>query len=155
MSYGTIGADIIQTSGANLAPVFKDLNNNVVGNVVSTDNLTKLSNLNTKQIAKAWVNFDGTLTGTITPSASYNVTSVTKNGTGDYTINFTNAMVDTSYCITGNGSGETSGGMGIQLLSSTRAAAPTLKSTTQVRILSNNTSSTSDVKDISVIVFGN
>jgi len=36
---------------------------------------------------RAWVNFNGTLTGTITPRASGNVTSVTKNGTGDYTIN--------------------------------------------------------------------
>jgi hypothetical protein len=46
---------------------------------------------------RAWVNFNGTLTGTITPRASGNVTSVTKNGTGDYTVNFTNAMPDANY----------------------------------------------------------
>src|SRR5574343_277682 len=74
MSYGTIGADIIQTSGANLAPVFKDLNDSVVGTLPKN-----------AQIAKAWVNFNGTLSGTITPRASYNVSSVTKNGTGLYT----------------------------------------------------------------------
>ena len=53
--------------------------------------------------AKAWVNFDGTTSpGTI--RASYNVSSVTRNGTGDYTINFTNAFVDTNYSVamTGN-----------------------------------------------------
>jgi hypothetical protein len=44
---------------------------------------------------KAWVNFNGT--GTVAIRASYNVTSITDNGTGDYTINFTTAMVDANY----------------------------------------------------------
>ena len=44
--------------------------------------------------AKAWVNFNGTA-GTI--RSSYNVTSLTKNTTGDYTINFTNAMPNANY----------------------------------------------------------
>jgi len=46
----------------------------------------------------AWVNFNGTSASPITPRAAYNVTSVTKNGTGDYTLNFTNALLDTNYC---------------------------------------------------------
>jgi hypothetical protein len=50
-----------------------------------------------KGVAKAWVNFNGTLSGTITPRASFNVASVTKNNTGDYTLNFTTAMPDTNY----------------------------------------------------------
>ena len=50
---------------------------------------------------RAWVNFAGTSSGTITPRASGNVTSVTKNGSGDYTLNFTNAMPDANYCFTG------------------------------------------------------
>ena len=45
--------------------------------------------------AKAWVNFDGT--GTVAIRASYNVSSITDNGTGDYTINFTNALPDANY----------------------------------------------------------
>ena len=44
---------------------------------------------------KAWVNFNGT--GTVAIRASYNVSSITDNGTGDYTVNFANAMPDTSY----------------------------------------------------------
>ena len=44
--------------------------------------------------AKAWVQFAGA-TGTI--AGSYNVTSVTRNGVGNYTVNFTNAMADTNY----------------------------------------------------------
>lgn len=49
------------------------------------------------QLAKAWVNFDGTLTSPITPRANYNISSVTKNATGDYTINFTSALTDANY----------------------------------------------------------
>jgi len=45
--------------------------------------------------AKAWVNFNGT--GTVAIRASYNVSSITDNGTGVYTINFTTAMPDANY----------------------------------------------------------
>jgi len=45
--------------------------------------------------AKAWVNYKGTTTRAI--YASYNVSSVTFNATGDYTINFTNAISDANY----------------------------------------------------------
>jgi hypothetical protein len=47
---------------------------------------------------KAWVNFNGT--GTVAIRASGNVSSITDNGPGDYTINFTNAIVDASYSAT-------------------------------------------------------
>ena len=49
--------------------------------------------------AKAWVNFNGT--GTVAIRASYNVSSITDNGTGRYTINFTNAMPDANYSVGG------------------------------------------------------
>ena len=45
--------------------------------------------------AKAWVNFNGT--GTVAIRASFNVSSITDNSTGDYTINFTNALADANY----------------------------------------------------------
>ena len=52
--------------------------------------------------AKAWVNFNGTTSpGTI--RASFNVSSVTKNGTGDYTVNFTTPLVDANYAASSNG----------------------------------------------------
>jgi hypothetical protein len=44
---------------------------------------------------RAWVNFDGT--GTVAIRASGNVTSITDNGTGNYTVNFTTAMPDVNY----------------------------------------------------------
>lgn len=45
--------------------------------------------------AKAWVNFNGT--GTIAIRGSFNVSSLTDNGTGIYAVNLTNAMPDTNY----------------------------------------------------------
>jgi hypothetical protein len=47
---------------------------------------------------RAWVNFNGT--GTVAIRASGNVSSITDNGTGDYTVNFTTAMPDANYAIT-------------------------------------------------------
>jgi hypothetical protein len=49
--------------------------------------------------ARAWVNFNGT--GTVAIRASGNVTSITDNGTGDYTVNFTVAMSDANYVVAG------------------------------------------------------
>ena len=46
-------------------------------------------------IAKAWVNFNGT--GTIAARDSENVSSLTDNGTGDYTVNFNNNFSDANY----------------------------------------------------------
>lgn len=48
-------------------------------------------------LAKAWVNFNGT--GTVAIRASGNVSSITDNGTGDYTVNFTTAFADANYCV--------------------------------------------------------
>jgi hypothetical protein len=49
---------------------------------------------------RAWVNFNGT--GTPAIYASGNVTSITDNGTGHYTVNFTTAMEDANYCVVCN-----------------------------------------------------
>jgi hypothetical protein len=50
--------------------------------------------------SRAWVNFNGT--GTVAIRASGNVTSITDNGTGNYTVNFTTTMTDENYsaCVT-------------------------------------------------------
>jgi hypothetical protein len=53
------------------------------------------SNTNT---CRAWVNFNGT--GAVAIRASFNVSYITDNATGDYTVNFTNALPDENYSIT-------------------------------------------------------
>jgi hypothetical protein len=51
---------------------------------------------------RAWVNFNGT--GTVAIRASGNVSSITDNGSGDYTVNFATAMPDINYSAVANSS---------------------------------------------------
>jgi hypothetical protein len=48
---------------------------------------------------RAWVNFNGT--GTVAIRASFNVSSITDSGVGDYTVNFTTALTDADYAVVG------------------------------------------------------
>ena len=63
---------------------------------------------------RAWVNFNGT--GTVVIRGSGNVSSITDNGVGDYTVNFTTAMPDANYSVVTMGS-EVSGQIGAALKS--------------------------------------
>jgi hypothetical protein len=58
--------------------------------------------------AKAWVRFQGS-SSAATINASYNVSSVTRNGSGDYTINFTSSFTDANYCFTATMQSDASG----------------------------------------------
>lgn len=60
-------------------------------------------------VAKAWVNFDGTTTGTHAPTSGYNITEVTRNGTGDYTIVFATDFSSANYALMGMGKLDTGG----------------------------------------------
>ena len=80
--------------------------------------------------AKAWVSWNGS-TGAI--RASYNVTSITKNSTGNFTANFTNAFADTSYsfvCGVYN-DGAVGSGANFQIV-----AAPSGVTTSSLRVIS-------------------
>jgi hypothetical protein len=88
-----------------------------------------LGNIGTAPVyaARAWVNFNGT--GTVAIRASGNVSSITDNGTGDYTVNFTTAMTDANYAqnvsasFTGGAYAETT--IGLNFTSSFTTQAPT------------------------------
>ena len=67
----------------------------IAANAVTT---AKLGTNEASGLAKAWVNFNGT--STVAIRASYNVSSITDNGTGDYTVNFTTALADANYNFT-------------------------------------------------------
>jgi hypothetical protein len=107
------GSDAIQLS-TGLAATF--VNNvsvagtaSITGATSVTGNLSFNSGYGSAAVAygcRAWVNFNGS--GTPAIRASGNVTSLTDNGTGDYTINFTTAMPDVNYgfaCCSTNGAG--------------------------------------------------
>lgn len=68
-------------------------------NTVSDAAGTGPATLTGQYAAKAWVNFNGT--GTIAIRQSGNVSSLTDNNTGDYTVNFTTAMADSSFAVAG------------------------------------------------------
>lgn len=72
------------------------------GAVVSTDLSGNQTGTAPIYGARAWVNFNGT--GTVAIRASGNVTSITDNGVGDYSINFTTAMPDANYSTSGSAS---------------------------------------------------
>jgi hypothetical protein len=97
-----------------------------------TDGTNSTSTTNCIQgSAKAWVNFNGT--GTVAIRASYNVSSITDNGTGDYTVNFTNALPDANYSITGSAMHSASVNAHVFCLGDVNGASGTLPSTTAVR----------------------
>jgi hypothetical protein len=63
-------------------------------------NLSTLVNqTNPLQLSKAWVRFFGT-SSPATIASSYNVSSVTRVGTGNFVVNFSTALADASYAVT-------------------------------------------------------
>jgi len=96
-------------------------------------------------LCRAWVNFNGT--GTVAISGSGNVSSITDNGTGDYTVNFTTAMPDVNYCIP----------LGVGALgtgSATRTLAVNSVLTSSVRVVCIlTTASPSDLDLLNVAIF--
>jgi uncharacterized protein (AIM24 family) len=101
---------------------------------------------------RAWVNFNGT--GTVAIRASGNVSSITDNGTGDYTVNFSTAMPDANYSTNISWNQPTFGstliGAGVHSDTSDNL---TLYSTTQVRLRSMfiNSVPTGAVRDMGLL----
>jgi len=103
-------------------------------------------------VAKAFVNFDGT--GTVAIRAGYNVSSITDNGTGKYTVNFTTAMPDTNFgcCITGGSAGS----YGTNAYEGQSGVSPSrTTSSVQLETTSNSTVAIVDDPTINVTIFSN
>jgi hypothetical protein len=99
--------------------------------------------------ARAWVNFNGT--STVAIRASGNVSSITDNGTGDYTVNFTTAMADANYSATMSGQFDTTGGNDRKVGISRTAGAV---SNGSVRVVSNGSDgSNQDFLVVCVAIF--
>ena len=100
-------------------------------------------------LAKAWVNFNGT--GTVAIRASFNVSSITDNGTGDYTVNFTTAFADANYSVAlmSNTTGSSNYAF------NTTINGGTAKTASIVRVNTYNVAAPAlaDVTDISVSIF--
>jgi hypothetical protein len=105
-SLNTSEIEARESGAANLL-VFS-ANNSVDGMIIDANNNLQFNNgygsVATAYGCRAWVNFNGT--GTVAIRASGNVSSITDNGTGNYTANFTTAMPDVNY---GLSSGQSAG----------------------------------------------
>jgi hypothetical protein len=104
--------------------------------------------------ARAWVNFNGT--GTVAIRASGNVSSVSDDGTGTYTINFTTALPDANYNVVSNGppnSTSVVGGLGFVVRNSSPSGSPSNKTTTQVQMMYAGTGSLVDASELYASVF--
>jgi hypothetical protein len=95
--------------------------------------------------ARAWVNFNGT--GTVAIRASGNVTSITDNGTGDYTVNFATAMSDANYVSVVGGSLAN----GISWISSPLSGAT--PSTSSIRLQTVSAGAVNDMTYVSLCIF--
>ena len=107
--------------------------------------------VNSRTNARVWCNFNGTLTSPITPRASYNVSSVTKNGTGDYTVNFTTSLADANYCVSVTPASATAGNNSYGYVRDS-----TVYLVSSIRIGTGNTGASAvDASAVNVVVFGN
>jgi hypothetical protein len=97
---------------------------------------------------RAWVNFNGT--GTVAIRAAYNVTSITDNGTGQYTVNFTTAMPDANYAVSGTGGRPTSNTMAY--VSTSNSASALTTTSVSVNVLS-DAAVFRDASDIFIAIF--
>lgn len=124
MAYGTLAADVIQSSTANTPVQFNDGNGTQIG-----------------KLARAWVQFNGS---TAVINGSFNVSSVTRNATADYTLNYTTNMPNINYSVCGNTSPQygTANSSQLQLFSEAAGAtevAPTVSATRfSVKTLASN-----------------
>jgi len=98
------------------------------------------------QLCKAWVNFNGT--GTVAIRDSFNVSSITDNATGDYTLNFTNNMASANYVLCMSGSTNNSFAR-----AGTQAASSMTASTARV-FTANSSGSSVDREYCAVTIFG-
>jgi hypothetical protein len=151
---GTIGGSTaISTTGTISSGT---ITANLTGTV--TGNASGLSSPASNGLAKAWVNFNGAGTYTLgTPTAatirsSHNVSTITKNANGDFTVTFSSAFPNANYAVM-----VTAQGAANNALSVIRAgAAATMVTTTSVRVSFLDTSAGPENPNTAcVVIFGN
>jgi hypothetical protein len=94
-----IGTTVTSISNANTLIISAAAANSSTNTSLSfyTTNKLLASHVSSPGLCKAWVNFNGT--GTVAIRGAFNVSSITDNGTGDYTVNFTTALPDANYSV--------------------------------------------------------
>jgi len=131
-----------------------DVNKQILINSAADGVAIGTGGINQARIAKAWVNFNGT--GTVAIRGNYNVSSITDNGVGIYTVNFSSNMSDTNYAVSGS-IGSDSTASGGWLTNGNNTSSHTVNNTTSsCRVTCNyQTSLLFDPPVLSVNIFGN
>lgn len=108
---------VIENGVANTPPTIVDSNGTQIGT-----------------FCRAWVNFNGT--GTVAILTSFNVSSITDNGVGLYTVNLTNAMPDTNYTFLASATypGATYNHVDVSIQTNSGSQTPTQKTTSALNI---------------------
>jgi hypothetical protein len=157
---GTAAAPAITTTGDTNTGIFFSAADTIdfaeggsaVGQFDSSANFKFNSGYGSVAVAygcRAWVNFNGT--GTVAIRASGNVTSITDNGTGDYTVNFTNAMTDTNYSVSAILSNAQTVGNSVKILAANNTASPTTMTTSACRLAFVTNSTAEDYNTITAM----
>jgi len=136
MAYGSVLTDVVQSSVTGTPPQFNDG-----------------AGTQTGTLCRAWVNYKGT--STVSIRGSFNVSSVTVNGTGDFTLNFTNAMSDANYAALATANQNAGGNPANVSVGYPDNSSTVTYSTTQVRFLVKfgTNSSQLDPTTLSVAIF--
>ena len=122
-----------------------DVNKHIVVNSDADGVAIGTGGINQARIAHAWCNWDGTEAAASMIDGSYNISSITDSGTGDYTLNFSTAASDANFAATSCGIGSTN--------QSDVLCRPS--SASAVRHFSRHNGSAYDNPDAAIIVFGN
>ena len=121
-----------------------DGNSSVVVNSTATGFAIGTGGINGAQLAKAWVNFNGT--GTVAIRDSYNVSSITDLDTGNYRVNFSSTFSTIPTVVASTSNEATNTNYGVNVNSHT---------TSTVQIYCTENGATTDKSVVSVIVFRN
>ena len=131
-----------------------DVNKHIVVNSDVDGVAIGTGGINQARIAKAWVNFNGT--STVAIRSSYNVSSITDNGTGDYTANLSTALSDTNGAAVAM-TGYIDHTWGVPLYKDVSGSNPLTTTQFRVATVEPETSSVTyfDQEQVSILIFGN
>jgi hypothetical protein len=131
-----------------------DVNKQIIVNSAADGVAIGTGGINQARIAKAWVNFNGT--STVAIRSSYNVSSITDNGTGDYTANLSTALSDTNGAAVAM-TGYIDHTWGMPLYKDVSGSTPLTTTQFRVATIEPETSSVTyyDQEQVSILIFGN
>jgi hypothetical protein len=139
---GTVIADKVQAASTSTLEIMN-------GVALTPPLIEDVNGVQVGTFCRAWVNFDAS-SGTPTIKESFNVTSLTDGGVGIFTVNFTNAMPDANYAITGYAKRNSDGDSQQAMISSRLSDS---KTTSSVLLRSGTYNAYIDSKDVGIAFF--